>query len=110
MAVVRIELWNLGDSLTTIGELRRYLQDEAVDAYEEVEGLRFRAWISDDAGERWGTFSLWESRESADQELPDRVAALAGKGPDLVEEFELEATVEGRFEFPSLSRLGLAFE
>jgi len=26
------------------------------------------------------------------------------------EEFEVEATIEGRFDFPELSRLGLAFE
>jgi len=108
--VVRIVLWNLADSKTTIGELRRYLRDESVDAFAEVEGLRFKAWISDDAGERWGAFYLFESRDAADQELPDRARELAGKPPDLVEEFELEATVEGRYAIEELSRLGLAFE
>lgn len=108
--LVRIELWNLGDSLTTIGELRRYLRDETVDEFAEVAGLRFQAWVSEEAGERWGTFSLWESREAADAELPGRVQEVAGKPPDLVEEFDLEATVEGRYEYPGLSRLGLAFE
>jgi hypothetical protein len=108
--VVRIVLWNLADSKTTIGELRRYLRDESVDAFAEVEGLRFKAWISDEAGDRWGAFYLFESREAADQELPGRVRELAGKQPDLVEEFDLEATVEGRYAFEQLSRLGLAFE
>jgi hypothetical protein len=108
--VVRIVLWNLADSKTTIGELRRYLRDESVDAFAEVEGLRFKAWISDEAGERWGAFYLVESRDAADQERPDRARELAGKPPDLVEEFELEATVEGRYAIEELSRLGLAFE
>jgi len=108
--VVRIVLWNLADSKTTIGELRRYLRDESVDAFAEVEGLRFKAWISDEAGERWGAFYLFESREAADQELPGRARELAGKPPDLFEEFELEATVEGRYAIEELSRLGLAFE
>jgi Putative mono-oxygenase ydhR len=65
--LVRIVLWSLADSKTSIGELRRYLRDESVDEFAEVPGLRFKAWISDDAGERWGAFYLFESREAADQ-------------------------------------------
>jgi hypothetical protein len=108
--VVRIVLWNLADSKTNIEELRRYLRDESVDAFAEVEGLRFKAWISDRAGDRWGAFYLFESREAADQELPGRARELIGKDPDLVDEFDLEATVEGRFADAELSHLGLAFE
>ncbi len=108
--VVRIVLWNLSDSKTSIEELRRYLRDESVDAFAEVEGLRFKAWISDALGERWGAFYLFESREAADQQLPGRVRELIGKEPELVEEFDLEASIEGRFEDDELSRLGLAFE
>jgi hypothetical protein len=108
--VVRIVLWNLADSKTTIEELRRDLRDESAQLYEEVEGLRFKAWISDPAGERWGSFQLWENREAADAELPGRARELIGKPPDLVDEFDLEATVEGRSEVEELSRLGLAFE
>ena len=108
--IVRIVLWNLGDSDTTIEELRRYLRDESVDQFEDVDGLRFKAWISDEAGERWGAFYLFESREAADQELPGRARELIGKPPDISEEFELEATIEGQYQFRELSRLGLAFE
>lgn len=108
--IARLVLWNLADSKTSIGELRRYLRDESVDAFADVPGLRFKAWISDDAGERWGAFYLFESREAADQVMPSRVRELAGKDPDLVEDFDLEATVEGRYENEQLSRLGLAFE
>ena len=45
--VVRIVLWSLADSKTTIEELRRYLRDESVDEFADVEGLRFKVWISD---------------------------------------------------------------
>jgi hypothetical protein len=108
--VVRIVLWSLADSMTTIEELRRYLRDESVDAFAEVEGLRFKAWLSDGAGERWGAFYLFESLEAATQPMPGRVRELIGKDPDLVEEFDLEASVEGRYAEEQLSRLGLAFE
>ncbi len=108
--VVRIVLWSLADSKTSIEELRRYLRDESVDAFAEVEGLRFKAWISDPSGERWGAFYLFESREAADQQLPGRVRELIGKEPDVAEEFDLEASVEGRYAEEELSRLGLAFD
>jgi hypothetical protein len=108
--LVRLVLWNLADSKTTIAELRRYLRDESVDAFEEVPGLRFKAWISDEASERWGAVYLWESPEATDQELPSRARELIGKDPDLVEEFDVEATIEGRFAIEELSRRGLAFE
>ena len=108
--VARIVLWNLADSKTTIEELRRYLRDESVDTFADVEGLRFKAWISDAAGERWGAFYLFESREAADGPLPGRARELIGKDPDVFEEFDLEATIEGRYADEELSRLGLAFE
>ena len=108
--IVRIVLWSLADSKSTIEELRRYLRDESVDAFEEVEGLRFKAWISDAAGDRWGAVYLFESAEAAGQELPSRARELIGKDPDLVEEFDVEATIEGRYAEEQLSHLGLAFD
>ena len=108
--IVRISLWSLADSKTTIEELRRDLRDESVDASAEVEGLRFKAWISDTAGERWGSFELFESLEAAEQPLPASASALIGREPDLAEIFDLEASIEGRHEQDELSRLGLAFE
>ena len=107
---MRLVLWNLADSKTTIGELRRYLRDESVDAFSEVPGLRFKAWISDEATERWGALYVWESAEAARGELPSRARELIGKEPDLAEEFDVEATVEGVFEIEELGRRGLAFE
>jgi Putative mono-oxygenase ydhR len=108
--LLRLVLWNLADSQTTIGELRRYLRDESVNAFEDVPGLRFKAWISDEATERWGAVYLWESREAAEQEPPSRARELIGKDPDIGEEFDVEATIEGEFAVERLSRLGLAFE
>ena len=108
--IVRFVLWNLADSQTTIAELRRYLRDESVDAFEEVEGLRFKAWISDEATDRWGAVYVWETERAARQELPSRARELIGKDADVVEEFDIEATIEGQYEVAALSRLGLAFE
>ena len=107
---VRFVLWNLADSKTTIEELRRYLRDESVDQFSEVEGLRFKAWISDEATERWGAVYVWESAEAAARPLPSRARELIGKDPDIAEEFDVEATVEGGFAVEELSRRGLAFE
>jgi hypothetical protein len=105
--VVRLVLWSLADSKTTVAELRRYLRDEAVDAFEEVPGLLFKAWISDEGGERWGAVYVFESLEAAEQPLPSRARELIGKEPDLGEIFDLEASVSVA---PELARLGLAFE
>jgi hypothetical protein len=108
--IVRIVLWSLADSKTTIHELRRYLRDESVDKFAEVPGLRFKAWISDETTDRWGAVYVWESLEASTQPLPSRARALIGKDPDIVETFEVEATIEGEFALEQLSRQGLAFE
>ena len=105
--VVRFVLWSLADSQTTIAELRRYLQDEAVDAFEEVPGLLLKTWISDEATERWGAIYIFESAAASEQPLPSRARELIGKDPDAVELFDLEATVSVATQ---LARLGLAFE
>ena len=75
-------------------------------AFSEVEGLLFKAWISDANSDRWGAFYVFESREAAEQPLPSRARELIGKDPDLVEIFDLEATVSIA---PQLKYLGLAF-
>ena len=108
--LVRLVLWNLADSKTTVGELRRYLREESVDAFASVPGLRFKAWLSDESTERSGALYVWESREAAEQELPSRARELIGKDPEIGEEFDVEATIEGRFALEELSRRGLGFE
>ena len=108
--VLRLVIWNLANSQTNVGELRRYLRDEAVPAFEQVPGLLFKGWFSDEVSERWGAVYLWESREAAEQEVPSRARELIGKEPDIGEEFDVEATVEGAYALEELSRRGLAFE
>jgi hypothetical protein len=105
--IVRLVLWNLADSKTNVAELRRYLRDEAVDSFERLPGLLFKAWVSDETTERWGAFYVWESREAADQPLPSRARELIGKDPEIGEVFDLEATVSVASE---LARLGLALD
>jgi hypothetical protein len=105
--LVRLVLWNLADSLTNVGELRRYLRDESVPEFEKVPGLLFKAWISDEVTERWGALYVWDSAEAAEQELPSRARELIGKAPEIAEVFDLEASVSVA---PRLAHLGLAFE
>jgi hypothetical protein len=105
--IVRLVLWNLADSKTNIEELRRYVRDEAVDSFDRVDGLLFKAWISDEVTERWGAVYVWESREAAEQPLPTRARELIGKEPEIAEVFDVEATVSVASE---LARLGLALD
>jgi hypothetical protein len=105
--IVRIVIWSLVDSPTSVAELREYLRDESVPQFEHVDGLLFKAWFGDEATERWGAVYVWESLEAAEQELPSKARELIGKDPDIVEVFDLEATVSVA---PQLARLGLAFD
>jgi hypothetical protein len=90
--LVRYVMWELDGTQTTIEELRDYLRDESVDAFSEVRGLRFKAWFSDEATNRWGAVYVWEDAESAQQKLPSRARELIGKDPDVQEVYEVEAT------------------
>ena len=85
--IVRLLLWSLADSKTTLAELRHHLDA----ASEEASGLRFRAWISDEATERFGAIELWESAEEAAQEVPRQVRELVGKDPEVGEIFDVES-------------------
>ena len=104
--LVRLVLWSLADSDVTIEDLRAYLRDESVDHFSDVPGLLFKAWVSDQASERWGAIYVWESVAASEQEVPSRARELIGKDPDLIELFDLEATVSVSSQ---LAHLGLAF-
>lgn len=108
--IVRLVLWSLADADLSVADLREYLRDESVPAFAEVPGLRLKLWVSDEHTERWGAVYLFESREAADAPMPSRVRELVGKDPDVVEEFDLEASVEGSFANEELSHRGLAFD
>ena len=72
---VRLLLWSLADSKTTLDELRAKLPPLP-------EG---DVWISDPAGERFGLISF-SGADAAAAEVRD----LVGKDPEIGEEFELE--------------------
>lgn len=67
----------------------------------------FKAWVADEATERWGAFFVWESAEAAEHPVPSRARELIGSEPDVVDLFDVEATVSISSQ---LSGLGLAFE
>jgi hypothetical protein len=73
LSVVRILIWNLADSKTTLDELRGQLPD----AGESV------TWIANDAAERFGLVASGDA-------LPDlqQVRDLIGKEPDVAEEYD----------------------
>jgi len=108
--LVRLLLWNLADAKTSLDELRRALRDEVVGDTAGVPGLRLKLWLSDEAGERFGAVELWESPELAALPIHERERELIGKDPEVGEEFDLEASVEGRFLDGELSHRGLALD
>jgi hypothetical protein len=73
VTLVRILIWNLADSMTTLDELRDRLPDAA-------DG---EIWFENAVQERFGLLST-------NDELPDlaHVRSLIGKEPDIAEEFE----------------------
>jgi len=76
METVRLLLWSLADSKTSLDELRNHLPPLPADD----------AWISDGATDRFGLISRSD-------ELPDLewLRALIGKDPEIGEEFDVEA-------------------
>jgi len=73
--VVRLYLWNLADSKTTLDELRAHLNANEPDV-----------WISNDAAERFGLIPFGGT---PDEEL-ERVTELIGNEPEVAEEFDVE--------------------
>jgi hypothetical protein len=73
LTVLRILIWNLADSKTTLGELR-----ERVPPSSDRD-----IWITNDAQERFGLVSTSET-------LPDlkQLRDLIGKDPEVVEEYD----------------------
>ncbi|QKW07033.1 hypothetical protein HUT18_12090 [Streptomyces sp. NA04227] len=101
--------WDLAESAQDIASLRRYLAEESVAAFAEVPGLRLKVWIADEETNRWGAILLWESVEAAGRQLPSRANELIGYPPTESHVFDVEATVEGRYEIEALALRGRAF-
>jgi hypothetical protein len=74
VSVVRILIWGLADSKTTLGELRAHLPDLP-------DG---DAWIANEPQERFGLVST-----SGDLPELEQLRALIGKDPDVAEVFDL---------------------
>lgn len=74
--IIRLLLWNLADSKTTLEELREQLPPDPN-----------RTWISDGSTERFGVIETWD-REPDD--FPDDIRSLIGKDPEIAEEFDVE--------------------
>lgn len=76
MTTVRLLLWDVADSKTTLDELRAKLPDLP-------EGDH---WVSDPATERFGLIAFSGSLAAI-----GRIRELIGKDPEIGEEFEVEA-------------------
>jgi hypothetical protein len=74
--IVRLLLWNLADSKTTLEELRPRLEEESN-----------RTWISDPSTERFGVVETWDGEPG---EFPHDIIELIGKEPEIAEEFDVE--------------------
>jgi hypothetical protein len=73
VSVVRILIWGLADSMTSLEEVREHLPE-----YRDGD-----AWIANEPQERFGLVST-------NDDLPDleRLRTLIGKDPDIAEEFD----------------------
>jgi hypothetical protein len=72
---LRLLLWNIGDSQTTLAELREKLPDLEPPS----------VWIANDAAERFGALVFGEEAVDAVEE----VEALIGRAADVAEEFDV---------------------
>lgn len=92
-----IAWWDLSKSTQTITTLRNHLNDNGVEPWNEIKGIRSKFWISDAANRLWGAVMLWESEEYMEQPLPPNIATeLIGYPPTMRLVFEVEALVEGK--------------
>ena len=72
--IVRLLLWNIGDSRTSLDELRT-----------QLPAVETGTWISNEGAERFGLIVFGDA-------LPDLgpVQELIGRPPDAAEEFDVE--------------------
>jgi hypothetical protein len=74
--IVRLLLWSLADSKTSLEELRTHLAPEPN-----------RTWISDENTARFGVIERWDGEP---KEFPADLRELIGKDPEIAEEFDVE--------------------
>ena len=74
--IVRLLLWSLADSKTSLDERRAHLAPDPN-----------RSWISDENTERFGVIERWDGEP---EPFPAGLRDLIGKDPDIAEEFDIE--------------------
>ena len=77
--IVRLLLWSLADSKTSLEELRTNLP-------APIAGV---TWISDEGTERFGAVAIGVPGNELDRALED-VRELIGKDPEIGEDFDVE--------------------
>ncbi|MCX2951552.1 hypothetical protein [Lentzea sp. NEAU-D7] len=96
---VVIVAFDLKDSDVSFAELRTWVHDRAADDYSKLEGMRFKAWFSDERKRLWGAVYLVESMSSFDRDkiplLPNGATGPVGTRPTSVKFLDLEAFVTG---------------
>jgi hypothetical protein len=74
--IVRLLLWSLGDSKTSLDEVRAHLAPDPN-----------RTWISDESSERFGVIERWDDEPES---FPADLRDLIGKDPEIAEKFDVE--------------------
>ncbi|WP_221446170.1 YdhR family protein [Lipingzhangella halophila] len=106
-----ITVWDLARSDQTVEGLREYLRDYAVEAFSELEGMRFKVWFANPENQTWGAVYLWESAEALTRNTPpkpSKAIELIGYPPTSVSVFEVEAATAPGDEWQALAGIGNA--
>jgi hypothetical protein len=74
--IIRLLLWSLPDSKTSLDELRAHLVPDPN-----------RTWISDENTDRFGVIERWDGEP---EPFPADLRNLIGKDPEIAEEFDVE--------------------
>jgi hypothetical protein len=106
---IQIVAWDLSRSAATVQSLRSYLRDYAVDAYSQLEGMRWKVWFGNAEKQVWGAVYLWDSVPHMQGVTKvSRAIELIGYPPTSVSVFEVEAIAEGLSAHGLLAGLGQA--
>jgi hypothetical protein len=74
--IIRLLLWSLADSKTSLDELRTHLAPDSN-----------RTWISDETTDRFGVIERWDGEP---EPFPADLRDLIGKDPEIAEKFDVE--------------------
>lgn len=103
--------WDLaGKPPELLGELRRYITEEAWDQDRSVDGLLQKIWLSRIDPDAFAAFSLWTNAEGRAREIRQmqRVKDIIGIDAG-IETWDVEAAQEGRHGPVDLTTMGKAW-